>query len=481
MDRKQLTKGCALALLIYLILALAFYLICGDQLYFRDAQTDMLNAKDLVGEITAETVIEQKINPKADILRNITLLFTTYGRRNTGTLLVRVLSGEESLFEYRIDLSSLSDNEHFTIPMELPISKSDSVTLRITAPESEPGNAVSLFYGDTMQATHTAIAASLQDDELVTVNGEPLDGALCLAFLTRTNLWFGSCYWYFAAAGLILLAWYCRHLLKKFDLNEPTLVLNVINAFQRYRFLIKQLVARDFKTKYKRSVLGVLWSFLNPLLTMSVQYVVFSTLFRSNIPNFALYLLIGIVCFSYFNEAASLTLTSIVGNAGLITKVYVPKYLYPLTRVMSSTVNFLLALIPLFAVVLITRTPIRWSVLLLPLPVLCLFALSRGVGMLLAASMVFFRDTQFLWTVISMLWMYATPIFYPDSILPQKLMPLFKCNPLYHVLRFIRTILMNGVSPEPKAYLLMILATFIPLVIGVTVFKKTQDRFVFYI
>ena len=148
---------------------------------------------------------------------------------------------------------------------------------------------------------------------------------------------------------------------------------------------------------------------------------------------------------------------------------------------MSSTVNFLLSLIPLFAVVLITRTPIRWSFLLMPLPIICLFAISLGIGMALASSMVFFRDTQFLWGVISMLWMYATPIFYPESILPQKLMPLFKCNPLYHILRFMRTILMNGVSPEPKAYLFMAIASFVPLVIGVIVFKKTQDRFVLYI
>ena len=98
--------------------------------------------------------------------------------------------------------------------------------------------------------------------------------------------------------------------------------------------------------------------------------------------------------------------------------------------------------------------------------------------MLLASSMVFFRDTQFLWNVVSMLWMYATPIFYPESILPEKLMPLFKCNPLYHIIRFIRTILMNGVSPEPKAYLLMFIASFVPLLIGVLVFKRTQDRFV---
>ena len=173
-----------------------------------------------------------------------------------------------------------------------------------------------------------------------------------------------------------------------------------------------------------------------------------------------------------------MSLSSIVGNASLITKVHVPKFIYPLTRVLSSTINFALSHIPLFAVLLITRTPIRPAILLLPFGVICLFALSLGIGLLLASAMVFFRDTQFLWGVISMLWMYATPIFYPESIISGKFITLFKMNPLYHIIRFIRVILLDGVSPEPKAYLLALIASVVPLIIGTVVFKKTQDRFV---
>lgn len=478
MDQKKLTKGCILALLIYIVLAVAFFLISGDQLHYRDGQTDMLNGEGVVGEITADTVVEQNLNLNTDILTGITLYGATYERQNTGDLLIQFVSGDEILSEYRADISALSDNSTFFIPVNVTLPKGDRLVLRITAPDSVPGNAITLYYGKTMQASHSAVAVPLQEDEFVFLNGKPLGGALCLSMNTRKNLWFGSHYWEFASAGLLLLGFYCVWLLNRNKKGEQSLVLNLISAFKRYKFLIKQLVARDFKTKYKRSVLGVFWSFLNPLLTMSVQYIVFSTLFRSNIPNFALYLLIGIVCFSYFSEATSLALTSIIGNASLITKVYVPKYLYPLTRVMSSTVNFLLALVPLFAVLLFTHTPIRWSFLLLPLPIACLFALSLGIGMVLASSMVFFQDTQFLWSVVSMLWMYATPIFYPESILPQQLMPLFKCNPLYHIIRFMRTILMDGVSPEPKAYLLMMIASFVPLAIGVLIFKRTQDQFV---
>lgn len=288
-------------------------------------------------------------------------------------------------------------------------------------------------------------------------------------------------YWLFAGMAFGLMCLGSSVLLWKNRTGRKSAVVSVFAALSRYRFLIKQLVLRDFKTKYKRSSLGVLWSFLNPLLTMSVQYLVFSTLFHSDIPNFILYLLIGIVCFNYFNEATSLTLASIVGNASLITKVYVPKFTFPLTRVISSTINFLIALVPICIVMLLTGAPISPAMLLLPIPALCLFCLCLGVGMLLAASMVFFRDTQFLWGVISMVWMYATPIFYPASIIPARLQPLFRCNPMYQVLRFFRVILMDGVSPEPMAYVSLLIFTLAPLCLGLLVFKKTQDQFVLYL
>lgn len=260
--------------------------------------------------------------------------------------------------------------------------------------------------------------------------------------------------------------------------KRNNIVTRMIDAFRRYGYLIRQLVSRDFKSKYKRSVLGVLWSFLNPLLTMMVQYIVFSTLFRGDIPNYPLYLLSGIVCFNFFGEASNMSLQSIIGNASLITKVYVPKYIYPLSRVLSSTINLLMSLIPLLLVMLLTRTPVRPSILLLPVGLICLVGFCLGIGFILSTMMVFFRDTQFLWGVVSMLWLYATPIFYPESIIPEKFMLIYKCNPLYHIIRFIRIVLIQGVSPEPKAYVLCLIASFVPLMVGALVFKKNQDKFV---
>jgi ABC-2 type transport system permease protein len=222
----------------------------------------------------------------------------------------------------------------------------------------------------------------------------------------------------------------------------------------------------------------MLWSFLNPLLTMSIQYVVFSTLFQSTIPNFVVYLLSGIICFNFFSEATNMCLMSIVGNATLINKVYVPKYIYPFSRTISSCVNLLLSLVPLLLMMLVTRTPITPAVLLLPFAILMLFLVSYGVGLILASMMVFFRDTQFLWGIFSMLLMYLTPIFYPETIIPARFLAIYRINPLYQVITFLRTLLIDGISPAPAQYLTCALCCLLPFLLGTLIFKRTQDKFV---
>lgn len=480
MNPKTLKKGCAIALVVYLLVAVLFYWIGGEQLHYRDSQSDMITPSGVVNEITADVVLEQEIVVDGDLLTRLTLKGATYARSNTGALHIEICSLEgQALTSYDVDVSQMQDNAEFSVAFPEPVKISGGrALLRITAPEATPGNAVTLYYGTTISASRYEVEAALAEDDRLSINGQLQEYALSTRVMSRELLLFGSYYWHLVAAGFVILLGVCAHLIKRNASGKTSQLLNLFVAFDRYWYLMKQLVARDFKTKYKRSVLGVVWSFLNPLLTMLVQYIVFSTLFKSDIPNFALYLLIGIVCFNFFNEATSMSLMSIVGNASLITKVYMPKYIYPLTRVMSSTINFLLALIPLFIVMLITKAPIRPALLLLPLGLMCLFFIALGIGMILSSAMVFFRDTQFLWGVLSMLWMYATPIFYPESIIADEFMTLYKMNPLYHVVRFIRIIMIDGVSPEPKAYGLMLLASLIPLVVGVVVFKKTQDKFV---
>ena len=176
-----------------------------------------------------------------------------------------------------------------------------------------------------------------------------------------------------------------------------------------------------------------------------------------------------------------MALTSILGNAGLITKVYVPKYIYPLTRVMSSVVNLLISLIPLLIMCIATGVHFEKSAVLAFYFWSCLIVFSLGLGMLLSASMVFFRDTQFLWGVLSMIWMYATPIFYPESILPDNFKIVLKINPLYYFLKSIRMCILDGLSPEPFVYVQCALMALGMLLVGAFVFKKTQDKFVLYL
>lgn len=158
-----------------------------------------------------------------------------------------------------------------------------------------------------------------------------------------------------------------------------------------------------------------------------------------------------------------------------------PKYIYPLTRVMSSIINLGISLIPLFLVSILTGVPFKKSVVLSLYFLWCIIIFSLGLGLFLSTSMVFFRDTQFLWGVLSMIWMYATPIFYPESILPDNFKLILKINPLYHFLKNIRICILDGISPEPVAYVGCILIALLALVIGSLVFWKNQDRFLLYL
>ena len=352
----------------------------------------------------------------------------------------------------------------------------------------EPGieNAKGKEYELTIKTTCAAGEAptvyySADASGVFSVDGQDRSGSICFDYVGRSFFMFGTYYWYFVIAGAALIVGYTFWCLARKKQGKTTLGLACLAVWERYEFLIKQLVARDFKTKYKRSVLGYLWSFLNPLLTMTVQYIVFSTIFRSGISNFPVYLLSGIILFNFFTDAVGQGLTSIVGNASLITKVYVPKYIYPVTRVVSCSINMLISVIPLLIVTLLTGAKITPAVLLLPFALACLLLFCIGMSLLLSTTEVFFRDTQYLWGIVSLVWMYATPLFYPENIIPAQFRFIQTLNPMYRYVRFVRTILINGCSPEPKAYLLCAASALLMCVFGAIVFKKNQDKFILYV
>lgn len=263
---------------------------------------------------------------------------------------------------------------------------------------------------------------------------------------------------------------------------------NIIGNFKKYAFLLEQLVMRDFKVKYKRSVLGVLWSLLYPLLMMSVMAIVFSQMFRFKVEgvNYLVYLMTGLVMFNYFNEASHTAMTSIVENFPLMTKVYIPKYIFPLAKCLFVGINFLLTLIPLLLIIIFTgsgetRCYINIYYLLLPYIFICLFIFTLGVGFLISTISVFLRDMFYIYGIILSIWQYFTPIFYDITMLPEGLQGLFKFNPLYIFISCARQIILFGKAPSLINLAACGIVSILTLIIGSLIFKKKQDKFVYYI
>lgn len=467
----------AVLLLGYLALVVLFYFLAGEQLHLRESRGDLPlpAAENGTVELIAGSVVEQTFTAEIQRLEQIDVQWGTYYRTNAGTVLLELVDLRDGnvLLSGTFDAADITEGGLTTLTAEEPMERLYKVPLllRITSPDCQPGSAASPLMN----------TQDMLEDGTLTLNGVPLEGMLCFAARGTDYIWTGLHYWEFAAVGAVLLLAGLGVIWLRLRQGKRSYVVNAVVAVQKYRFLIRQLVSRDFKTKYKRSVLGMFWSFLNPLLTMFVQYFVFSTIFKSDIPNYPAYLLIGIVTFNFFTEATGMALSSIVGNAGLITKVYMPKYIYPLTRVMSSVVNLGISLIPLVLVSLATGIQFKKSALLSLFFLCCAIIFSLGVGLLLSAAMVFFRDTQFLWGVLSMIWMYITPIFYPESILPENFKFILRSNPMYHFLKNTRLCIMDGLSPEPAVYMQCALMALGALVVGALVFRKSQDRFVLYL
>ena len=484
MDFKKSKKFLLTLGALYWALVLMIYIVAGDQFHYTVVTSDALSPLSVIGEIGEGIQVEQRLLAPVEQISSVDILAATYGRANTGTLNLSLKNTQgEEVAQGSADVSELKDGQYTTIPIQqtAPISNSEALTLTLTSEGAGEGNAVSVYYGNTVIAGRFDIAQNIVPEDIYTVNGAMGAGRLCVKLNGVRALNFYKTYWVIVAGIFAAIAAYAVRGYKLAQKGVNNGVVAICTLYTRYGFLLHQLVSRDFKTKYKRSVLGMAWSFLNPLLTMAVQYIVFSTLFKSDIPNYPVYLLSGIVLFNFFNEAVSMGMTSITSNASLIKKVYMPKYIYPVSRVCSSLINFMLAIIPLFLVMLVTGTPFRPSLLLLVFDILCLLGFVTGMGLLLSTAMTFFQDTQFLWTVLSMIWMYLTPLFYPESIIPAQFLTLYHINPMYQYITFARICIIDGVSPEPMAYLWCIVSSLVVLMIGLAAFKKHQDKFVLYL
>ncbi len=256
---------------------------------------------------------------------------------------------------------------------------------------------------------------------------------------------------------------------------------NRLKDFWRYKDLLKQLIIRDIKLKYRRSFLGYLWSVLNPLFLMLVMTVVFSQMFRRNIENFPVYLFTGQLLFNFMNQSTHQALTAINGNAALLKKAYIPKYIFVFSKITSGLVDFFFSCVALVIVMLVTRAEFSFWNLLFPVVALQLYVFCLGLGLFLAQANVFFRDIQYIYNVITTAWMYLTPIFYPLDALPVQLQKgIVNCNPMYFYVEQFRQLIYYNQAPDGRLMFLGIITALAVLLLGTACFKRSQDRFILY-
>jgi len=256
-----------------------------------------------------------------------------------------------------------------------------------------------------------------------------------------------------------------------------------LQIFLKYRELFFQLVSRDIKKKYRRSFLGYIWSMLNPLLTMLVMVIVFSNLFAKNVVNFPIYLLIGNLLFAFMSTAVSRSLTSILGNASLLKKIYIPKYIFTLAVVTSEFVTFLFSMGALIILIFATKTPFTISFLFVVIPIIQLFIFSIGLGLFMAQATVFFHDMVYIWHVFSTAWLYLSCIFYPASILPDWLnLIVTRYNPMYFYITLFRNFTLTGANVGSLDLAIRgAVAAVLMLFVGLISFSCNKNKFILYI
>ena len=255
----------------------------------------------------------------------------------------------------------------------------------------------------------------------------------------------------------------------------------MFNKLLRHQFLFEELVKRDFKKKYKRTVLGMAWSVLSPLLMLLVMRLVFTQFFGRGMEHYTTYLFCGNLVFSYFSESTGQGMTSLIGNAGIFTKVNVPKYLFLFSKNVQTLINFGLTLCVFFVFCVLDGITFTWKFICLLYPICCLVLFNVGVGLILSAMFVFFRDIQYLWSVFTQLLMYMSAIFYTIDSYSYTVQCLFLLNPLYLFIRYFRKIVIEATIPTIWFHLLMLADVIIVFGIGCWMYKKYNTRFLYYV
>ena len=255
----------------------------------------------------------------------------------------------------------------------------------------------------------------------------------------------------------------------------------MISRIKENSFLFSELVKRDFKKKYKGTYLGMIWSVLSPLLTLLIMSIVFTSFFGRTQPHYTIYLFCGNIVFSYFSDSTNGGMGSLLANTGIFTKINVPKYLFLFSRNVSSLINFGLTLIVFFIFCIIDGISFAWCFFMLVVPIACLIVFNIGVGLILSALYVFFRDMQYLWSVFTMLLMYLSAIFYTVDSFSPVMQRLFLMNPVYVYIKYFRLIVIDNRVPSIEFNLLAIGYALFAFALGAFFYKKYNHKFLYYV
>ena len=247
----------------------------------------------------------------------------------------------------------------------------------------------------------------------------------------------------------------------------------------RYRDLVRELVSRDIKARYKRSALGLGWTMLHPLLSMMVLTLVFSNVFRFSVDNYAVYILCGLVLWNFFSTTTTHAMTQMTWGGGLLSRIYLPKAVFAASSIGTGLVNLALALVPLLVIAVLSGVSLHWSLLVLPGAVALTAMFALGVGLLLSALGVYYTDVINMYEIILTLWMYLTPIIYPIEILPSGVRAVVELNPMYYFLELFRAPIYAGVVPPGDVWLKALLLATGMMILGWWYFTRKADEFAY--
>ncbi|MBM3181545.1 MAG: ABC transporter permease [Chloroflexi bacterium] len=249
----------------------------------------------------------------------------------------------------------------------------------------------------------------------------------------------------------------------------------------QYRDLIYQLVRKDIVSRYKRSVLGIAWTLLQPLAMMLILLLVFSTLFQA-IKGYPAYILSGLIAWTFFAQTTSAIINQIVWGGALLKQIYVPRTSFGVSAIGTGLVNLALSLIPMFLIMLLADVPFRWGLLFLPVAILFLAAFALGVGLIISTMAVHFPDVAEMYSIVLMAWMYLTPIVYPENIIPETYrFWFFNINPMYHIIKIFRMPILDGMLPDAMTLIAAGAVSSLTLILGWLFFSKRADTFAYYL